>query len=227
MEKIKIQCPRCTKIYQINSDNLNLGLNKYNCTMCLGSFRFDYSGNNLQKIRTYLISDPNQGPSDWRNISISSSPKVSKPGMVGIRPFVIRKWKSLLEDFENENRHLDFIETCKKLDCLHFAVFKYGELNTEAGGDPICQNKLAELNFIQKNLENNLSKDLPVSYSWLDKKYYTRQRLFWISPFVLSMILILTGFMSLSFRNLVGVGVAIGVFSIGLMLMLKGKITFN
>lgn len=138
------------------------------------------------------------------------------------QPSLVKKWKNLLDNFEDENLHDDFIRTCNQLDALRFASFKYEELRLAQGGDSQCDRMLARINSL---LMVNLSQKSLPSKSESEKPKWQKY-LYW-GPFGLSALLMLLGMVNLGHRNLIGVGVALAFMSAGLIVMVKGKISIS
>lgn len=138
------------------------------------------------------------------------------------QPSLVKKWKNLIENFENEGLHDEFIRSCHQLDALQFATFKYEELKLAQGGDPLCDRMLARINAL---LLVNLSQK-PISKKSENLKSKWQKYFYW-GPFGLSALLILLGMVNLGHRNLIGVGVALSFMSAGLIIMIKGKISLS
>jgi hypothetical protein len=136
------------------------------------------------------------------------------------QPSLVKKWKNLIERIEDEKLHDEFILSCHQLDALRFAAFKYEELKSAQGGDPLCDRMLARINAL---LLVNLSQK-PLSNLPENKKSKWQKYLFW-GPFGLSALLILLGMVNLGHRNLIGVGVALSFMTAGLIVMIRGKIS--
>ncbi len=139
------------------------------------------------------------------------------------QPSLVRKWKNLLENFENDELHDEFIRSCHELDALRFAIMKYEEIKAAQGGDVLCDQMIAKINgLMMVGLSQNSfvksEKDLSRP-KW--QKY-----MFW-GPYGLSALLILWGMLSLGHRNLIGVGVALACMASGLIIMVRGKITLS
>ncbi|MGZ3774212.1 MAG: hypothetical protein ACXVCY_03855 [Pseudobdellovibrionaceae bacterium] len=139
------------------------------------------------------------------------------------QPSLVRKWKNLLENFENEKLHDEFIRSCHELDALRFATMKYEEIKSAQGGDPKCEQMLARIGSLtlvsltqKSNIANNAET---IKSKW--QKY-----LYW-GPFSLSAVLILLGMVNLGHRNLIGAGVALAFMAAGLIVMIKGKISLS
>ncbi|WP_413557828.1 hypothetical protein [Bdellovibrio sp. HCB209] len=141
------------------------------------------------------------------------------------QPSLVRKWKNILENFEDENLHEAFIKSCAELDALRFATMKYEEIKAAQGGDALCDQMLARINSImmvgisQKptmKVKNPAHADRPKWMKWV-----------YIGPFALSALLILWGLLSLGHRNLVGVGVALSCMAVGLIVMVRGRLSLS
>ncbi|XGC81850.1 hypothetical protein ACES2L_05060 [Bdellovibrio bacteriovorus] len=140
------------------------------------------------------------------------------------QPSLVRKWKNLVENFDNEDLHEEFIMACHELDALRFAIYKYEELKAAQGGDPQCDLMIARINSLmmvglsQKPVLG-AKKEEAVKPKW--QKY-----LYW-GPFGLSALLILLGMVNLGHRNLIGTGVALAFMAAGLIVMIKGRISLS
>jgi len=135
------------------------------------------------------------------------------------QPSLVRKWKNLLENFDNQELHDEFIRSCQKLDALRFAISKYEEIKAAQGGDALCDRMIAQINSLMMvNLSHKPLAPAPaksVKPKW--QKY-----LFW-GPYALSALLVLLGMMNLGHRNLIGLGVAIACMASGVIVMVRGR----
>lgn len=137
------------------------------------------------------------------------------------QPSLVRKWKNLVENFENSELHNEFLRSCHELDALKFAVYKYEELKKAQGGDPQCDMMIARANTLMLTgfKKESLQIQKVAKAKW--QKY-----LYW-GPFGLSALLVLAGMFNLGQRNLIGVGVAMACMALGLIVMIKGKISLS
>ncbi|MNL20923.1 hypothetical protein D3C87_1421950 [compost metagenome] len=142
------------------------------------------------------------------------------------QPSLVRKWKSLLENFTDMNLHDDFIRSCRELDALKFAVLKYEELKAAQGGDELCDQMLARIqgmmmvSLSQKPVRKDSAEPV-VSFITKNRKYF-----YW-GPYGISALMILVGMMNLGHRNLIGVGVALACMTSGLIVMIRGRISWS
>lgn len=141
------------------------------------------------------------------------------------QPSLVRKWKNVLDNFEDQNLHESFIKSCAELDALRFATMKYEEIKAAQGGDVLCDQMLARISSMmmvgmaQKptmKIKNPAHEGRPKWMKWV-----------YIGPFALSALLILWGLLSLGHRNLVGVGVALSCMAIGLIVMIRGRLSLS
>jgi hypothetical protein len=141
------------------------------------------------------------------------------------QPSLVRKWKNLLENFSETSLHEDFIRSCHELDALKFAVMKYEEIKAAQGGDSLCDQMLARIQSLmmvglaQKPLASQNKK--PAFDMAKYRKYF-----FW-GPYTISTLMILLGMMNLGHRNLIGVGVALACMTSGLIVMIRGRISWS
>ena len=138
------------------------------------------------------------------------------------QPSLVRKWKNLLENFENQELHDEFIRSCQKLDALRFATSKYEEIKAAQGGDALCDRMIAQINSLM--MVNLAQKPLAKETAEKTMKPKWQKYLFW-GPYALSAMLILLGMMNLGHRNLIGLGVAIACMASGVIVMIRGKIS--
>ncbi len=137
------------------------------------------------------------------------------------QPSLVRKWKNLLENFDNEALHEEFIMSCQALDALRFATMKYEEIRDAQGGDALCDQMLARIQSLMmvELQQKPLTKNAEAQVQGFQKY---RKYMFW-APFVISGLMILLGMLNLGQRNLIGLGVAIACMASGLIVMVRGR----
>lgn len=145
-----------------------------------------------------------------------------KDSSLKAQPSLVRKWKNLVENFENETLHDEFIRSCHELDALRFAALKYEELKSAQGGDPLCEQMIARINSLM--VVGLAQKTASSTESLVRPKW---QKYFYWGPFAISAFLILLGMINLGHRNLIGVGVALAFMAAGLIVMIRGKISLS
>lgn len=272
--KFKIRCPQCTKLYEVNSEDIKNETPLFQCISCEVHFSFEYPPKDSHNILCFPISSddevaPNAQIANVNQDSLTESEKVlnaqsqseslqqpvsqemkscPKCGALNGRasrecyschvifekleglptdpslkaqPSLVRKWKNLVENFENEDLHHEFLRSCHQLDALKFAIYKYEELKKAQGGDPQCDIMIARANTL---MLTGLTKD---SFQpQVEKKPKWQKYLYW-GPFGFSALLVLAGMLNLAQRNLIGVGVALACMTVGLILMIKGRIKLS
>lgn len=140
------------------------------------------------------------------------------------QPSLVRKWKNLLENFSDSQLHEDFIRSCHELEALKFAVVKYEEIKAAQGGDVLCDHMLGRIQSLMMVglAQKPLAQDKAVAFDFA--KY--RKYFFW-GPYSISFLMILLGMMNLGHRNLIGVGVALACMTSGLIVMIRGRISWS
>lgn len=261
--KLKVRCPSCAKLYEVESEEILNEVPLFQCISCDSRFAFEYPPVDPQQVATFLVNvNSSSQPQEALDVaqqqvsraggSVADSEMKACPkcGALNSRraeecyschvlfqrleglpldsslraqPSLVRKWKNLLENFENENLHDEFIRSCHELDALRFAVMKYEEIKTAQGGDLLCDQMIAKINSLMlvglsQNPGARSEEDLSRA-KW--QKY-----LFW-GPYSVSALLILWGILSLGHRNLIGVGVALACMTSGLIVMVKGRISIS
>lgn len=141
------------------------------------------------------------------------------------QPSLVRKWKNVLENFDDVNLHEAFIKSCGELDAFKFAIMKYEEIKSAQGGDALCDQMIARINSMmmvgmsQKSTVKAAAAVNPDRPKWMKWIY--------IGPFALSGLLILWGMLNLGHRNLIGVGVALSCMAVGLIVMIRGRLSLS
>lgn len=262
--KLKIRCPSCAKLYEVESGEVHSELPLFQCISCDSRFSFEFPPTDPGNIVCFVIPTKNSSETTLLSEGVATTQRapvgafVAAPhgemkscpkcgAMNGRRakecyschvlferleglpqdtslkaqPSLVRKWKNLVHNFENEALHEEFLMACHQLDALRFATLKYEELKSAQGGDPQCDIMLAR---IQSLMLVGLSQQSTVAQA---KKSLVKPKwqkyLFW-GPFGLSGLLILLGTINLAHRNLVGVGVAFAIMSAGLIVMIRGRL---
>ena len=142
---------------------------------------------------------------------IMARAKDQEEGVVST-PLLRKKWKQILDDFENDGLHEEFLLECQKLNCLNFASRRYSQLGEAVGAEPIIDRMMARVNTLSQQKLAHLQQSN-------QEERTTRMRKFgWfnLSNFILFCALVVTavGFAMPETRNLIGVGAALGFLSL-------------
>lgn len=295
--KLKIRCPSCAKLYEVESEEILSDVPVFQCISCEDRFGFNYPPDDFKNISAFKISksvdfiknnEPEvsgtsksaasseiEFPLEFDSISSDSlkseiktrglspnlkktefnqqlkacpkcgalnGPRVSEcyschvifEKLEGLpvdptlraQPSLVRKWKNILENFDDVQLHDEFIRTCHSLDALRFAMLKYKEIKTAQGGDVLCEQMIGKIeSLMMVGLEQRPTSMASESIMRNERPKWFKY-LYW-TPFSLSGLLILWGILSLGHRNLIGVGVALVCMSAGLIVMFKGKLSFS
>ena len=145
---------------------------------------------------------------------------------LGAFPSLVKAWQELMSDYNNMTKHVAFVDRCEDLQALPFALKKYETLKEVQPTD-----KLA-LEMFHKVLIRKMSRRADrISWVHNSKEFLTRisGKINWprvrkVSPFALSLAMIIVGLSSHAARNLAGMGAALLFLTIGLTVFIKGRI---
>jgi hypothetical protein len=253
-EKLRIRCPSCAKLYEVESGDIHSSSPQFQCVSCQCRFTFSFPPLDPQNISCISIDAESHSQIDEVMKSQRSCPKcgalspreaeecyschvifsrlqgLPEDPTLRAQPSLVRKWKMVAEDFDDEDKHEDFIRGCQDLEALPFAMTKYQEMSQALGGDPVCERRQKQIQaMIEHKLRAPKAAAVPVKKTpetpaelWSARWQKIKKYLIYI-PYGLSLFLILWGAFSLGHRNLVGLGVAIACLATGLTLTLRGR----
>lgn len=258
--KLKVRCPSCAKLYEVESDEILNETPIFQCISCESRFGFEYSSEEQtvsNPISAFLLQTPIQkeiaaqqqevSQKQAAQAELKACPKCSalnerkssecyschvifarleglpEDASLRAQPSLVRKWKNILENFDNEELHNQFIRDCHELEALRFAMMKYEEIKNAQGGDLLCDQMIAKINSLM--LVGLAQK--PVAKIAEKNSHPKWQKYMYWGPYALCALLILWGMLSLGHRNLIGVGVALACMTSGLIVMIRGKISLS
>lgn len=139
-------------------------------------------------------------------------------GEWAVHPSLVRRWRELVIDFDNAQKHEDFIQECHSLNSLPFARKKYVEMKALLGQDSDCDRYIKRVDGVARHLSAKSefvlgakeSQQKPAEMSKLRKTLFS-------IPFAISLILIVVGMAGAHQRNLIGLGISLAVLSYGLL----------
>lgn len=139
------------------------------------------------------------------------------------QPSLVRKWKEVAEDFNNEDKHEAFLMSCRQLDALRFAQSKYQAMKQVLGGDSTCERMLARIDALLV---------VGIKSAMVAKEEKASGRPQWmkyvfIGPFATASLMIIIGALNLNHRNMIGGGFALAFCAAGLIMMIKGRISYD
>jgi hypothetical protein len=268
MEKLRLRCPTCSKLYEVSDADITSASPQFDCISCATRFSFDYPVVNPRDVQTRALSAPTgltfhqtleaQNYAALQQELESSSEKTGthscpKCGAVNdnklaecyachvifarlaelpldpslrAQPSLVRKWKNLVVHFDSLSLHEDFLKSCHELEALRFAILKYEELQSAQGGkDEVCESMIYKAHgLLQVTLYGKRTGDLRFKKDQ-PKPVVPWHKYVFFTPLMISFLVMMTGFFSVSQRNLVGAGVAMMLLTFGLTLFWKGRIS--
>lgn len=139
-------------------------------------------------------------------------------GEWAVHPSLVRRWRELVIDFDNAQKHEDFIQECHSLNSLPFARKKYVEMKALLGQDNDCDRYIKRVDGVARHLSTKSEFVLGAKESQQKPATISNLRKTLISiPFVISFILIVIGTAGAHQRNLIGLGISLAVLTYGVM----------
>lgn len=210
-----MRCPACQKLYQVETEAIFSHTPHFECKACRAVFAFEYPPSQMDRVMSFVVK-PAELTTDE-----------TAPVILQAQPSLVQLWNNIFEDYEDEERHEDFVKRCRELEGLPFARMKYQDLTTALGSDPLSEKYLKQVDgmMLVKVQMDQPSSQSGLSFSFLARIHW-RRLLYW-TPLVMSLGLIVLGFSSLALRNLIGFGVAVGFLSYGLIVLVRGRLRWS
>jgi hypothetical protein len=210
VEQLKVRCPACQKLYQVDTEAIYSLTPHFECKACHAVFAFDFPPADLNDVAAFLVRNSEPGAKE--------SPAV----VLQAQPSLVQLWNQIFEDYEDEDRHDEFIKRCRELDALPFAKMKYQDLQGATGQDPLCEKYLRQIDALI-DVKTELKTQRPIEpqkfMAWIESLNW--KKIGYWAPLIVSVALVLVGFSNMALRNLIGVGMAIFVFQ---MLLTKVRL---
>ncbi|MBX3035206.1 MAG: hypothetical protein KF865_14905 [Bdellovibrionaceae bacterium] len=257
MNQLQVRCPSCAKLYQVDVTAIFSTSPHFQCMSCPTRFTFDFPPADPLHVVTHAVETqspasvspatrkcPRCGAESRASAKECSSCQVIFEKLEGLpsdpslraQPSLVRRWKELLEDYTNEDKHHDFVMACQQLDALEYARHQYENIRQIQGQDEIATRQLSRLEAM-KSVAPPPPVRMPVRKPGdvLAKKEPAPEHVplpqwrkaLLAAPFVVSLAMILWGMMHTNHRNMVGSGIAIALLSYGLIVSLRGRLTLR
>lgn len=225
---MRFRCPNCQKLYRTHTDVFEGANPEFECDGCRESFLLDKSRNEFglfeTKTKAYFFAEcpkctklmpgelkecPSCGVfvEKYQQITQSESPTLFQMNQL---------WKQVLENFNDDQLHQNFLNLCHKNLALSFAFQKYDELRKAMNYDAKCEKYLNQIEvrleqqFLAQQSAQNSQKENP--------KRKLGQRIFaWVS--LCGLCFLVFNRIRPTFANLNGVVVAITVLAFSLWLV--------
>lgn len=127
-----------------------------------------------------------------------------------------RLWKNVLENFNHDSRHQEFLNLCQKNMALNLAFQKYDELRKTMNYDTTCEKYLKQ---IEIRLEHQFAQQRAIddNVKAAPKRKFTQRLSAWVS--LVGFALLIFNKVRPTFPNVNGVVVSITVMAFGLWLV--------
>ncbi len=156
---------------------------------------------------------------------------------LGAIPSLVKAWQDLMSDYTNAAKHVEFVDRCEDLQALPFALKKYQTLKEVQPMDSVAQEMLHQVLMRKFSKQVDRISGVP-SFRLKAKELFLQldqqviKKINWVrvrklSPFALSLSLMIVGLSNNAARNMVGMGAAILFLTLGLTLFIKGRISLE
>ncbi len=219
MEHLRVRCPACQKLYQVETHSIFSQSPHFDCKACHAVFSFQFPPNDAEQIHTFLVHQ-------------SETEAEEKPAVIlQAQPSLVQLWNQIFEDYDDHERHEDFVKRCVELEALPYAQTKYQELKAALGTDDLCDKYLAQVEArlsvkadlqTQKRAEPIPNLNMQNFLIWLKARPW-KKVLYW-APLAAGLLMVGLGFSNLGLRNMIGLGFAVAFLGYGLITVVFGRI---
>lgn len=191
--EICFRCPHCHKLYKTTSDVFDGADPDFDCIACSKSFKLlqhrnsaglfvakEISSKSFDSCPKCSFLKPNQSD-ECPSCGVLASKyieiqKVESPSLFELN----QKWQKVLQNFDQDKYHQDFINMCQLKTALNFAHQKYSGLQKTMGYDSVCDTYLRQIELrIEQQFKNKETVDLQMSSARdLTQKLTSRQYIF-------------------------------------------------
>lgn len=251
-----MRCPICAKLYKADSALIMSSNPHFHCQVCHTDFTFDSPPKHPHSVQTRPLKLPSKNPSfskaadlDFNENHFRKCPKCQhvNPKNVdecshchvifsrveglpleprtGALPSLMKMWQDLMSDYDNLTKHVAFVDRCEDLQAIPFALKKYQSLKEAQPHDEVAQQMFHQVWL--KSLGMRAGRMAEASQLKFLASKVNWPRVIKMSPLALSGLLILIGLFTSPLRNLVGLGAAIAVVTVGLRIFKSGRFQFD
>lgn len=238
IQAVKVRCPQCFKLYAVKSTEIQETKPKFECQQCNTRFWLAYPecleqpevmGFPVEWLETQVRSSVSSVPQSI--VKTEKCPKCQIEHMAGQKecfhcglifekyhakeekrtnlmppahPDLIKHWGRVIEGYESEAKHLQFLKDCQKKKGLDYASYQYGRILEINPSDERAQ----AMKDMVVALSQTQMEAAPVKVTEEKSKKRKWPRLSTVAIFI-GLGIVMVGFSSPQFRNLIGVGTAV------------------
>lgn len=239
-DRTKVSCPHCQKMYLILLSDLLEENNRFVCKQCQQDFWLRKSDLEVQRAEA-LTGVPSES---FVGKTKEKCPKCGHAvedldkecgscGVVGAKFLALkddspylkvsdslkRLWKRVLNHYDDERVHHEFLSQCLKEKQLRYASLQYKQLKETLGADEIVKEMMTKIqNLSEMDMESKRKKPptKDTSFSW-----YVRFLRWEMLVMGMGLMCVLYGLTSPLARNLVGLGVVFLAFPLLIRVFLR------
>ncbi len=230
-QNYSIRCPQCFKLYSVVQKNSK---SHFLCQVCQAQFQINFNSPENGVLKTQGLALPQISKvsgaaegfkkcSECQAQNPRSSTECYKCHRVfdrvegltaelkqlGALPSLMKAWQDLMNNYDQVQKHLSFVDQCEDLHALPFALRKYQELKQAQPHDPTAKT-------MWQNVFFRTLKKKAKSLNW--------KRGLKLAPLILGCSFIFIGFVNPAQRNMIGFGLSILLFTLGFYYLTRGRI---
>lgn len=221
--EVHFRCPHCQKLYKTLHDVFDGAQPEFDCVSCEKTFTLTQNQNSFGLFDTHSkgaigftecpkcthLKPHNQDECPSCGVYASryeALQKVESPELFELN----QMWQKVVESFDQDELHQDFLNKCQKKMALSFAFKKYSDLQKTVSFDSLCERYMKQ---IELRLDEQFKS--PQNKSEVKTKFVISQWLY-IAVGCVGLSLLIYNKIKPTFPNLTGLVVAITVLSFGL-----------
>lgn len=234
--QVCFRCPHCQKLYKTSSDVFEGSDPAFDCSSCTKAF---------------LLTDEQDSfglfvSVDYGRKSFSTCPKCSglKPhnadecpscGVFASKYIELQRaespvlfelnqqWQKVLQKFDNDQLHQDFINKCHLKLALNFAFQKYSDLEKTIGFDSLCEKYIRQIELRLEQQFKAVSKKSSLKPEGSEVSQLTLTQYLFISLGIIGVLLLIFNKFIPTFPNFNGFVFMLTLLAFGIGLFFNGK----
>lgn len=166
-QEVRFRCPHCQKLYRTSTDVFEGSEPEFDCSDCNKAFLLHNRCDDFGLYVASMVQEPVQFDSCPKCSSLKPHKSDECPtcGVLGSKYLELQKlespalfelnqiWKRVMQGFDQDSLHQEFLNECHRKMALNFAFQKYSDLQKTLGYDSLCKQYLRQ---IELRLEQQL-----------------------------------------------------------------------
>lgn len=166
-QEVRFRCPHCQKLYRTSTDVFEGSEPEFDCSECNKPFLLQHKQDSFGLYVASIVQPQAQFDSCPKCSALKPHKSDECPtcGVLGSKYLELQKlespalyelnqiWKTVMQGFDRDELHQEFLNECHRKMALNFAFQKYTDLQKTLGYDSLCKQYLKQ---IELRLEQQL-----------------------------------------------------------------------